>query len=139
MSKLTLTAISHLGRDCSVRDVNGVNAINFSIAVTEKYKDKTGVAHERTTWIECTVWRKPEYSKVAEFFKKGTLVFVEGRPEARGYKSKNNEDIHGTLTLRVDELILLGKPSGSPSEGVASENAVNTVVSEIGKEDDMPF
>ena len=136
MSKLKMSAIGYLGNDCAIRYVNGVNAINFSVAVSEKYKDKAGVQHERTSWVECTLWRKPEQGRIAEFLKKGTLVAVEGRPEARGYKGKNGDAIYGSLMMRVDELHLLSKANAG--NGVPPEQVTEPENTDQPK-DDLPF
>lgn len=149
MSKLTLSAIGHLGHSCTIKNVNGVNAINFSIACTEKYKDKSGNNCEKTTWVDCTIWRKPESSKIADYLKKGTMVYVEGRPDVRGYKSKTNADqIHGVLMLRVDEIQLLSKGTGTTTQEnttAAAQTTSNNLNDESAtftaatQEDDLPF
>ncbi|MFN8317180.1 MAG: single-stranded DNA-binding protein [Chitinophagales bacterium] len=112
--KLTLTAIGYLGHSCTVRDVQGKKAITFSLACTKKYKDKAGVQQQKTTWLECTLWKEPHELKIAEYLKKGTQVCVTGQPEARGYISnKDTSKVIGSLMVRVSELILLGKQNRS--------------------------
>ncbi len=36
---IKIQVIGHLGKDCTVNNVNGKNVINFSVAHSEKYKD----------------------------------------------------------------------------------------------------
>lgn len=137
--KVVLTAIGHLGRDCSIRYIeNGNAAINFTIAATERYKDKGGNKCERTTWIDCTIWRKPDNIKIAEYLKKGQLVEITGRPEVRGYQSKDKTEIHASLQCRVDSLLLLGglKKNESSSDNTAVTEQVFTATTQ---EDDLPF
>ena len=81
-------------------------AISFSIAYNEKYKDNNGVSHERTTWINCTLWR--ENDNIARYLKKGQLVFVEGIPQVSTYVSKTTGEVLPDLKLHVGQLELLG-------------------------------
>lgn len=140
--ELTLIVIGHIGRDCSVRHIeNGSVAINFPVASTEKYKDKAGNWNERTTWIDCTVWRKPDTMKIADYLKKGQLVKIEGLPAARGYQSKDKTQIHGSIQCRVDSLLLLGgsnkQQQNGSSTGSTDESA--EVFTATTQEDDLPF
>ncbi len=148
MSRLKMTAIGFLGHSCTIKNVNGMNAITFSVACTERWKDKDGNQMEATTWVDCTLWRKPESSAIAEFLKKGTQVYVDGKPTARGYNSKTDpEKIIGVLNLRVDTILFLSsaKPAATSTatvvdEGVSSGNATPAETGfAVSQEDDLPF
>lgn len=128
--EIKLSAIGHIGRDCSVRHLeNGTIAINFPLAATERYSDKAGIKHERTTWVDCTVWRKWETMKIADYLKKGQLIKIEGRPEVRGYQSKDKTTIHGSLQCRVDSLLLLGglKKDQTTDQAISTDSTSNEV------------
>jgi single-strand DNA-binding protein len=99
-------ATGNLGADAVVRHWNGKKAISFSIAYNEKYKDNKGTPHERTTWINCTLWRENE--KIADYLKKGQLVYVEGVPQVGTYVSKTTGEVVPDLKLKVGQLELLG-------------------------------
>lgn len=72
--------IGHLGKDPEVRQMpNGDAACHFSIATTEKWKDKsTGEQKEATEWH-----RVNAFGKLAEvcgqYLRKGSLVYVSGK------------------------------------------------------------
>lgn len=137
--KLTLTAIGYLGHSCTVRDVQGKKAITFSLACTKKYKDKAGVQQQKTTWLECTLWKEPHELKIAEYLKKGTQVCVTGQPEARGYISnKDTSKVIGSLMVRVSELILLGEAKPQSEANTPAPSAVEPNVY-VAQEDDLPF
>lgn len=55
--------------------------------------------------LSCSMWR--DSTKVAEFLKKGTQVFVEGEPDVSIYKDAQNQPT-AQLKLRVSDLQLLG-------------------------------
>lgn len=107
--KFTLQAIGRIGNDATVRPVGENAAIGFSIAVSEKYKNAQGQQLENTYWIDCTIWRKVNETTIAGYLKKGTQVYIEGRPTARPWVNAQNQAM-ASLDCRVDKLELLGSP-----------------------------
>jgi len=143
---IKLQIVGNLGKDCIVKEVNGKNVINFSVAHTEKFKDSQGNLKERTTWVECAYWT--DRTAVAQYLKKGKMVYAEGSPEADAYTNKENQ-ASATLRMRVQNLQLLGGGDGPPqtngsmqsmaTSGAASNNATSRM-SEISESaDDLPF
>lgn len=108
---IKLQIVGNLGKDCIVKEVNGKNVINFSVAHTERYKDNMGNPKERTTWVECAYWT--DRTAVAQYLTKGKMVYAEGSPEADGYLNKEGQPA-ATLRMRVQSLQLLG---GNQGEG----------------------
>ena len=102
---IKLQIVGNLGKDCIVKEVNGKNVINFSVAHTERFKDSQGNQKERTTWVECAYWT--DRTAIAPYLKKGQLVYAEGSPEAEGYMNKENQAA-ATLRMRVQNVQLLG-------------------------------
>ena len=111
---IKLQIIGHLGKDCIMKEVNGKNVINFSVAHSEKFKDSTGTPRERTTWVECAFWT--DRTAIAPYLVKGQLVFAEGSPEADGYLNKENQP-SATLRMRVRDIQLLGGRSDGSNTG----------------------
>lgn len=110
---IKLQIVGNLGKDCIVKEVNGKNVINFSVAHTERYKDSQGNQKERTTWVECAYWT--DRTAVAQYLTKGKMVYAEGSPEADAYMNKENQAA-ATLRMRVQNVQLLGG-SGNAGEG----------------------
>ncbi len=141
---IKLQIIGHLGKDCIVKEVNGKNVINFSVAHSEKFKDATGTPKERTTWVECAFWT--DRTAIAPYLVKGQLVFAEGSPEADGYLNKENQPA-ATLRMRVRDVQLLGgrgdnnTGGNSPSNyGAANANTSSPKPSHVEEPaDDLPF
>ncbi len=139
---IKLQIIGHLGKDCIVKEVNGKNVINFSVAHSEKFKDSTGAQRERTTWVECAYWT--DRTAIAPYLKKGQLVFAEGSAEADGYMNKENQAA-ATLRMRVRDVQLLGsKPDGSQGNSNSSSSSSSGNTSGVTAEmeepaDDLPF
>src|SRR3954470_9847162 len=109
---IKLQVIGNLGKDCIVKEVNGKNVINFSVAHSERFKDAQGNQKERTTWVECAYWT--DRTAVAQYLTKGRTVFAEGAPEADAYTNKEGQ-VAATLRMRVQTVQLLGGNSGDNS------------------------
>lgn len=102
------TFIGRLGRDPETRSFpSGDQVTNFSIAVTETWKDKqSGEKMERTEWINivCT----GGLSKVAgEYLRKGSQVMISGKLRTRKWQDKDGQDRYST-EIRADQLQMLG-------------------------------
>jgi len=140
---IKLQIVGNLGKDCIVKEVNGKNVINFSVAHTERFKDSTGNLKERTTWVECAYWT--DRTAVAQYLKKGKMVYAEGSPEADAYMNKENQAA-ATLRMRVQNVQLLGGGNDGPQNNtssatgnIASAAPLAASVSEIPVADDLPF
>ncbi|HAG2283779.1 TPA: single-stranded DNA-binding protein [Salmonella enterica] len=76
--------IGYVGQDPEVRYTADKQPVAvFSIATAETWKDKeTGETKERTQWHRIVVYNKLA-EIAAEYLKKGTLVYLEGRLQIR--------------------------------------------------------
>lgn len=50
---LAVTVIGNIGNDAEIKEFNGQKFIAFNVASTERYKDRQGNQHSRTTWVSC--------------------------------------------------------------------------------------
>ena len=119
MSLNKVMLIGNVGRDPEVRylDGNSGNAkvATFTLATTERYRDRNGETRENTEWHNIVAWRGN--ADVAErFIRKGTQVFIEGRIRTRSWDDQSGNKRY-TTEIIVDNLQLLGKKSDNP--GVA--------------------
>lgn len=96
---------------------NGGKVATFNIAVTERWKDRTGNQQESTEWVPL-VFNGPLVDVVERFVKKGTPVYVSGKYTTRHYTNAQGVEVYRT-EVRVRELQLLG---GKPSEAAPSED-----------------
>jgi len=110
-----MIVVGHLGRDPEVRYIQSGTAVcNFSVAVTDKYKDK-----ETTTWFAVTVWGKLAES-CGEYLKKGRLVLIEGKVDLETYDAKDGTK-RSQLRLTASNVRFMG--GGSSSGDGGRENA----------------
>ena len=136
-----MQAIGNLGKDAVTNTVNGKTVINFTVAHTEKGRDRDaqGNPKDKTIWVDCAYWT--ERTAVAQYLKKGTQEYVEGQPDIRTYTTQDGRQ-GASLTLRVGSLQLLGGRSGdnSSSDSGNSSNYSAPGNSEAGSGDDSsPF
>lgn len=127
---LKIQLIGRLGQDSIVNDVNGKKVVNFSVAHTEKYKNNQGGEVNKTTWVSCAYWT--DKLNIANYLKKGTSVYVEGKPEVKTYTDKNTGNILPQLSMRVSSIQLLASQNSNNEE---KQNNVDL----IEQTDDMPF
>ena len=141
---IKLQIIGHLGRDCTVNTVNGQNVINFTVAHTEKFKDRQGNMQERTTWVDCAYWT--DRTGIAPYLLKGTQVYAEGPPEVKTF-TRQDGTAGASLTMRVMQVQLLGKGKESPGgsapvmsqEASSGKNQVSNPADITEPVDDLPF
>lgn len=142
-----LMFVGHIGQDATVKDVNGKQVINFSVAHTETYTKADGVKVERTTWAAVSYW--PKSTAVATYLKKGQLVYVEGNAGVEAYQNSAGKPA-AALRLSATMVKLLGSSKAaqpaapSPSgNGAAKTPAApaSEVPAELGADagDDLPF
>ena len=74
-----VTLMGNLGQDPELKYLqDGTPVANFSIAVNEKWRDRSGQTQERVNWFRIVVWRKLA-DICAEYLRKGSPVYVEGK------------------------------------------------------------
>ena len=92
-----VTLVGNLGQDPEVRYTpNGDCVANISIATSESWKDKkTNQVQEKTEWHRVVFFGKlAEIS--AEYLKKGSQVYVEGKLQTRKWLDKQGQDRYST-------------------------------------------
>ncbi len=110
--------IGNLGKDPETRYLpNGDAVANFTMATTEKFKDKSGAQQELTEWHRISFFgRQAEIA--GEYLKKGSPVYIEGRIRTRKWQDKEGQDRY-TTEIVGDRMQLLGGRGGS--ENMARE------------------
>jgi single-strand DNA-binding protein len=115
--------VGNLGADPETRKMpNGNTATNIRIATSESWKDKvTGEQKERTEWHSVAFFGRLA-EVVAEYSRKGSQVYVEGRLRTRKWTDKNSVDRYSTEVL-ADNVQLLGSKPGSSEQVPAAASA----------------
>jgi single-strand DNA-binding protein len=112
--------IGNLGRDPETRYMpSGKAATNFSIATSERFKDReTGEPQERTEWHRVATFdRLAEIA--AEYLKKGSKVYIEGKLRTRKWQDKEGKE-RQTTEIIADQLQMLDSRGGGQGGGMGT-------------------
>jgi single-strand DNA-binding protein len=141
--------IGNLGKDPEVRyTASGQAVAGFSLATSEKYKDKSGEWVDKTEWHNITLWGKlAEIAK--EYLTKGKTVYIEGRLQTRKWQDRDGRDRY-TTEIVGDKMQMLGargegggggggggRSGGRPSDDFGGAPAYEDPV--FNPDDDIPF
>lgn len=138
--------VGNLGGDPEVRQFeNGGSVCNFSIATSEKWKDKnTGERRERTEWHRIAIFAGGLVEIAGKYLSKGSKVYIEGRLETRKWKDQDGEDRYSTeVVLRnfASSLVMLdgknGRDERSAESGAGDNPSSGGASHEL--DDDIPF
>lgn len=137
--------IGHLGRDPDTRYFpDGKAVCNLSVATSYSWNDKdSGEKKEETEWHR-VVFRGRLAEVAAEYLRKGSHVYIEGRLKTRKYE-KDGQD-HFSTEIIAERLQMLGgksqdaEPRTRPEPKAASAPAAKKPAGKFDDmEDDIPF
>jgi single-strand DNA-binding protein len=119
--------IGYLGRDPEVRySAQGTALAQFSVATTERWKDKSGDLQEHTEWFAVKAFgRRAEV--IGEYLHKGSRVYLEGRKRTESWDDKQ------TGAKRYRDLVYADRVEFLDSKGNGNGNG-----SERHEHSDMP-
>jgi single-strand DNA-binding protein len=127
-------AIGNLGKDPETKYLpSGAAVCNFSIAVSENWKDKqTGEQKERTEWINVEVWGNSAEA-CQKYLNKGSQCYIEGKLQTDMWE-KDGEKKYRTK-VRADSVQFLG----SAGAGKRNASAPAAPAADQKFDDDIPF
>ena len=136
--------IGRLGKDPEVRRLNGGDrVVTFSLATSERWKDKNGERQERVEWHSIVIFNE-KLGEIAEnFLSKGSQVYIEGKLQTRKWEKDGVDRYTTEVVLQKfgGDIRLLGskedrelEPAGKVQRGAARPK---TTYDEL--DDDIPF
>ena len=125
-----ITVVGYLGRAPELRYTpEGTPVCNFSVATTERRKDKSGELQETTTWFQVALFgRRAEVAN--EYLSKGSHVWLEG-PLTLNQWTDREGAARVNLEVRASDIKFL---SSSAEKATAAAAAA-----EVSSEDDVAF
>ena len=135
-----------LGRDPETRTFAGGGSITtVSLATSEQWKDKvTGESKEQTEWHR-VVFSNRLAEIAAEYLRKGSKVYVEGKLTTRKWTDNQGQEKYST-EIRADTLQLLdGRDGGGQRQDAHNTDKANgyqrqqTARPPTPEDDDLPF
>lgn len=134
--------IGNLGRDPEIRSTQaGGKIANFSIATSEKWKNKqTGQQEERTEWHRIVIFGTLA-EIVEKYVTKGMKVYVEGKIVTRKWEDKDGTDRY-TTEINADTMTMLSggkEDAGEPRKSPVSVTKAKAPVADAPFDDEIPF
>ncbi len=108
--------VGTLGQDPEVKyTASGSAVVNVSVATNESWKDKnTGEQVERTEWHRIVMFNKLA-EIAAQYLKKGSQAYFEGRIQTRKWQDQSGNDRYSTEIVANEMQMLGGRPQGAGS------------------------
>ncbi len=137
--------VGNLGQDPETRYMPSGSAVtNFTVATNESWKDKqTGEQKERTEWHRVSMFNRLA-EVAAEYLRKGSQVYIEGKLRTRKWQGKDGSDRY-TTEIIADEMQMLGGRGGGGGSGGGDQGGGNKGGSAPPQpgpddfDDDIPF
>ena len=110
--------IGNVGRDPEIRYLDQGSAqagqstkvATFTLATTDRYRDRSGELRENTEWHNLVLWR--QLADLAErYVRKGSQIYVEGHIRTRSYTDQQGQKKFMTEIV-ADNVQLLGRREG---------------------------
>jgi len=138
-----ITLVGHLGRDPETKYAHsGTGIVTFSIATSRK----DGQGNEVTTWWRCTCFGK-RGEVIAQYFKKGDPILVQGEPSVREYTKKDGTHGYSPEVVVNDFAFVKSKKDGDdynshapqPASPAANARPASQPESAWDDGEDIPF
>jgi single-strand DNA-binding protein len=116
MSVNRVILVGHVG-STEIKSFDGQNGprkcATFSLATTERYKDRSGNIVNNTEWHNIVSWNHAELCE--KYVQKGSQLYIEGKLRTRSWEDKSGNKRYVT-EIMADSLQLLGKKENSQGE-----------------------
>jgi single-strand DNA-binding protein len=109
----------------------GTAVAKLAVATNQTWKDKEGEKQERTEWHRVVLFGKVA-EIAAEYLKKGSLVYLQGRLQTRKWQGEDGQDRYTTEIVAERMKMLGGKGETQTAGG-------KPVAEEPPFDDDIPF
>ena len=142
--------VGNLGRDPELRHTNnGQTLVNFTLATSESWTDKSGERQERTEWHRIVVWGR-QAEMCNQYLSKGRTVYVEGRIQTREWEDKDGNKGY-TTEINASNVNFIGPRTdgggggggysggGANGGGGFSDGGGGGARNEAPVDDDIPF
>ncbi len=131
--------VGNLGKDPEVNTLQtGVKVARFSLATTERFKDKNNNVQETTEWHNIVLLRWN--AELAEkYLAKGSQIYLEGKIRTRKWQDKEGKDRY-TTDIEGQTIVMMGSKKDTGGASPADEPMPPTIEEELPPPgDDLPF
>jgi single-strand DNA-binding protein len=138
--------VGNLGRDPEVSySQAGTPRAKFSVATSERFKDREGNDRQETEWHNIVVFGKTA-ENVGKYLTKGRSVYVEGKLKTRTYEKDGAK--HYIIEIIAHQVVFLGggggggehnAPASGGGGGSGGAEGAGSGGGPSGADDDIPF
>ena len=113
--------LGNVGKDPEIKaTAGGMTIATFSIATTDRVKDKDGTYQDKTEWHNLVAFQRTA-EIVRDYVKKGNKLYVEGKIQTRSWDDKTSGEKKYRTEIIVNDLSLLsGRDDSSGGGGYSS-------------------
>ena len=111
----------------------GTAVAKLAVATNQTWKDKNGQKQERTEWHRVVLFGKVA-EIAAEYLKKGSLVYLQGRLQTRKWQADDGQDRY-TTEIVAERMKMLGGKGERDTQATNGE----PIAPEPPFDDDIPF
>jgi len=133
--------IGRLGQDPELKYTPaGAAVLTLSVATNTSWKSQDGSQQEQTEWHRVVAWRKLA-EIIAQYAKKGSRIYVEGKLNTRSWEDKDGVKRY-TTEVAADQIQLLegrGERENGGESGAAPPPEANFDEPSAEEADDLPF
>ena len=100
MSVNKVILVGNVGRNPEIRTTqDGRKIASFSVATSDKWKDKESNFREKTEWHRVVVLSEGLVSIIERYLKKGNRIYIEGMLQTRRWMDKENIERFSTEVI----------------------------------------
>ena len=118
--------LGNVGKDPEIKaTASGTVVATFSIATSDRFKDKDGNWQDRTEWHNLVAFQRTA-EIVRDYVKKGNKLYVEGSLRTQSWDDKTTGQKKYKTEIIVNDLSLLsGRGEGGESGGYSKSNTAS--------------
>lgn len=130
--------IGNAGKDAELRYTPSGKAVaHFTVATSDSWKDQGGNLQEKTVWHNIVAWDKLG-EICANYVKKGTKVYIEGRIENRSYDDKDGVKKYTSEIVATNMILLSGGPNSGERSGGGNSSYAQSAPAEVASGGGQP-
>jgi single-strand DNA-binding protein len=118
--------LGNVGKDPEIKSTaSGVAVATFSIATSERFKDKSGAWQDRTEWHNLVAYQRLA-EIVRDYVKKGSKLYIEGRLQTSSWDDKTTGQKKYRTEIIIHDLSLLSGRGEAEGGGGGNYSRANT-------------
>lgn len=140
MSVNKVSLLGRVGKQPEIKQVGDSKVANFSLATSEKFKDKAGNKLENTEWHNVVFWGK-QAELIEQYVGKGDELYIEGSIKTETYEKDGEKRYAVKIKGSAITFVSKAKKEGETQyvQGERSTRKEEPIAAMEMPEDDLPF